>query len=223
MIQHVLFDLDGTLTDSADGITRCLHHALISVGGEAPPTAELRAFIGAPLSEIFSALLDTDDKVRVDAAISHYRERFDRVGYAENRVYDGITEVLAQLRVRGYALYVATAKAQRDATRIIDHFELGDSFHAVFGVNGDAERLDKSVLMRRIVKTHGLQPEAVAMVGDRVHDVLGAQRAGIRAIGAGWGYGSAQELRDSAAIASSPAELLDHLPHRAGRERIRRR
>lgn len=216
MIEHVLFDLDGTLTDSADGITRCLRHAVISAGGEAPPLGELRGFIGSPLAEIFASLLETSVQARVDAAIVAYRERFDRVGYAENRVYAGIREVLSELRARGYALYVATAKAQRDASRIIDHFELAESFRTVFGVNADAERRDKSLLLQRIVDTHDLVADTVVMVGDRVHDVLGAQRAGIHSIGAGWGYGSAAELRDSGAIAASPGQLLDHLPHLAG-------
>ncbi len=214
MIRHVFFDLDGTLTDSAEGITRCLAHAVDSLGGAPPPLPELQRYIGSPLSDIFATLLDTDDRDALDEAIAAYRERFDRVGYAENRVYGGIVELLDELRARGYALYVATAKLQRDATRVVEHFDLMERFAAVFGVERDPERYDKALLLERALGERGVEPRRAAMIGDRSHDMLGARSAGLRAIGAGWGYGSLEELRAShaSAIASSPLAILDHLP-----------
>ena len=214
MIRHVFFDLDGTLTDSADGITRCLAHAVDSLGGKAPPPDDLARHIGSPLTDIFAGLLETDDPATLDSAILHYRERFDRVGFAENRVYDGVEELLDRLRARGYALYVATAKRQRDATLVIEHFGLQERFDAVFGVTRDAERHDKALLLERALGERGVESATAAMIGDRSHDMLGARRSGLRAIGAAWGYGSLEELRESQAcvIAMSPMAVLDHLP-----------
>ncbi len=214
MIRHIFFDLDGTLTDSAEGITRCLAHAVDFLGGAPPPLRELQQYIGSPLSDIFKTLLDTDDRDAVDKAIAAYRGRFDRVGYAENRVHSGIVELLDELRARGYALYVATAKLQRDATRVVEHFDLREQFAAVFGVECDPERHDKALLLVRALGERGVEPRRAAMIGDRSTDMLGARSAGLRAIGAGWGYGSLDELREShaTAIASSPLAILDHLP-----------
>lgn len=214
MIRHIFFDLDGTLTDSAEGITRCLAYALDSLGGAPPPLPELQQYIGSPLSEIFATLLDTDDRDTLEKAIASYRERFDRVGYAENRVYGGIVELLDELRARGYALYVATAKRQRDATRVVEHFDLMERFAAVFGVAHDPERHDKAMLLERALGECGVEPGRAAMIGDRSADMLAARSAGLRGIGAGWGYGSLEELREShaSAIASSPQAILDHLP-----------
>ena len=214
MLRHVLFDLDGTLTDSAEGITRCLHHAAERAGGAPPAPEALRHYIGSPLSDIFAELLDTADPDRVACAIAYYRERFDRVGFQENRVYASIEEVVAELRGRGYGLYVATAKRQEDATRVIEHFEAAHWFEGVFGVVHDPERHDKSLLVRRILAERGLDADEVAMVGDRSHDIRGARAAGVRALGAGWGYGSTEELLESGAhaIATTPIELLELLP-----------
>lgn len=212
MTQNILFDLDGTLTDSADGITRCIAHAVETLGGSSPPLAELVRFIGTPLRDIFASLLDTSDASRLDAAISLYRERFVSVGYAENRLYDGICESLAGLRERGYSLFVATAKAQRDANRVVDHFDLGVHFDEVFGVCNEVERRDKSALVARILDDRKIDPSTAAMIGDRSTDILAARHAGIRAIGASWGYGTPDELRDagSDSIIDSPSELLMH-------------
>ncbi len=214
VIRHILFDLDGTLTDSADGITRCLQHAVVSMNVEAPALRKLTHYIGTPLRDIFAALLDTDDAARLDAAIGHYRERFNEVGFSENRVYDGVSELLAELRARGYALYVATAKGQPDATRVIEHFSLQHFFDDVCGVVDDAERRDKARLIGRILAARDIPSAAAAMVGDRSHDMRGARVAGLRAIGAGWGYGSDEELHESGAdwISARPAALLDHFP-----------
>jgi len=214
MVRHVLFDLDGTLTDSAEGITRCLHHAAERAGGAPPAPEALQHYIGSALSDIFAQVLETTDPDRIAGAIAFYRERFDRVGYRENRVYASVEEVVLELRERGYGLYVATAKRQEDAARVIEHFEATHWFEGVFGVVHDPERHDKALLVRRILSERGLDASEVAMVGDRSHDIRGARAAGVRALGAGWGYGSAEELLESGAhaIAATPKALLDLLP-----------
>ena len=210
MTQNILFDLDGTLTDSADGITRCIGHAVEQLGVPAPPLAELVHFIGTPLRDIFASVLDTTDDTRIDEAVLFYRERFDSVGYAENRVYDGIRESLTGLRQRGFSLFVATAKGQRDANRVIDHFGLDVHFDEVFGVCNDAERRDKAALVARILSDRSISSSATAMIGDRSTDMRAARQSGVRAIGAGWGYGSDQELQSAGAdsIVAGPGELL---------------
>ncbi len=210
MIRNILFDLDGTLTDSADGITRCIAGAVDVLGESCPPLEGLIHFIGTPLRDIFASVLDTPDQARIDQAIALYRERFDSVGYAENRVYDGIRESLAGLQERGYSLFVATAKGQRDANRVIDHFGLDIHFGEVFGVHSDAERRDKAALVRRILSDCRIDPATAAMIGDRSTDMRAARHCCIRAIGAGWGYGSDDELYTAGAdsIVASPAEVL---------------
>jgi phosphoglycolate phosphatase len=213
MIRNVLFDLDGTLTDSADGITRCIAGAADALGVSPPPLEELTHFIGTPLRDIFTTVLDTSDATRIDEAIVLYRERFDSVGYAENRVYDGIWESLAALQESGYALFVATAKRQEDASRVIGHFGLDIHFDEVFGVVTDDERRDKAVLVQRILRDREIDPPTAAMVGDRSTDMNAARHASIRAIGAGWGYGTGDELRSSGAntIAAQPSDVLAQL------------
>lgn len=210
VIRHVLFDLDGTLTDSAEGITRCIAKAAVACGAAPPESARLRGFIGTPLADIFEALLDTADPSRIERAISLYRERFERIGYRENRVYDQIEDLLDALAERGFSLYVATAKQQADADRVIEHFRLHPRFAGVFGVVEDGERRDKALLVRRILTTHGIAPAAAALIGDRSHDVGGARRAGVCAIGAAWGYGSVEELREAKAdhVAAAPRDVL---------------
>ncbi len=210
MIRNILFDLDGTLTDSADGITRCIAGAVDVLGEPCPPLEDLIHFIGTPLRDIFACVLDTPDQARIDQAIALYRERFDSVGYAENRVYDGICESLAGLQERGYSLFVATAKGQRDANRVIDHFGLDIHFDEVFGVRTDAERRDKAALVTRILNDRRIDPATAAMIGDRSTDMRAARDSCIRAIGAGWGYGSEDELHTAGAdsIVASPAEVL---------------
>jgi phosphoglycolate phosphatase len=210
MIRNILFDLDGTLTDSADGITRCIAGAVETLGKARPALEDLVRFIGTPLRDIFASVLDTSEPTRIDEAIVLYRERFDSVGFAENRVYDGIPETLAGLRERGFSLFVATAKGQRDADRVIEHFGLEIHFDRVFGVLTDAERRDKAALVTRILGDLEMDPTTVALIGDRSTDMRAASHSGVRAIGAGWGYGTDDELHSSGAdsIVASPSEVL---------------
>ncbi len=210
MIRNILFDIDGTLTDSAEGITQSLQHAVSAMGQRCGSRDELAAHIGTPLREIFVSLLGTSDPDRIELAVEFYCERFDEVGLSENRVYAGVVETLAALRERGYALFVATAKGQPGATSVIEHFGLAHFFDGVFGVTTAAERGDKAELVMRIVRECRLDPGATAMIGDRSHDMQSAIQSELRAVGAGWGYGTADELIESGAevIVHTPEELL---------------
>ena len=154
----VLFDLDGTLTDPREGITRCIAHALSCMGREAPPQHELHFAIGPPLRASFARLLDDDARDTVERAVMLYRERFADVGLFENTPYDGIAESLAELRAAGAKLFVATSKPVVYAVRIVRHFGLEAHFDAVHGCELDGTREDKRDLLAHLLPHHGLAP-----------------------------------------------------------------
>jgi phosphoglycolate phosphatase len=205
----VLFDLDGTLTDPREGITRCLAHALERLGREPPPLDELTFAIGPPLRASLARLLGTDSRAEVERALAHYRERFADVGLYENVPYEGIAEALAALRGTGLPLYVATSKPRVYAERIVSHFALGAHFEAVHGCELDGTREDKRELLAHLFPTHGLDPARAVMIGDRGVDMVAACHHGARALGVTWGYGSRAELREGGAhaLCESPGDL----------------
>ena len=209
----LLFDLDGTLTDSAPGITRCLAHAFERLGIATPLEAELRGCIGPPLDHSFRRLLATQDDALVQRAIDFYRERFRVRGMYENSVYDGIPEALGRLRASGARLLVVTAKPEGFAREIVRHFALGEFFDAVYGPSEDGVLHDKAELIAHVLRAERLSPEHTVMIGDRAQDVLGARANGARAIGALWGYGSRDELAAAGAhaLAAEPRELVELL------------
>ncbi len=200
-MKAVLFDLDGTLTDPREGITRCIAHALDRMGREPPPLDDLVFAIGPPLRASLARLLGTEDRGEVERALAHYRERFADVGLFENRPYDGIAEALATLRAAGRPLYVATSKPQVYAVRIVERFGLAPHFDAVHGCELDGTREDKRDLLAHLLPLHGVVPEAAVMVGDRGVDMVAARHHGLRGLGAGWGYGSREELLGAGAHA----------------------
>ena len=205
----VLFDLDGTLTDSAPGITNAVSHALTALGHEPLPIDELRSFIGPPLQESFAALgLDPD------VALTAYREYFTDRGIYENQVYDGIIPVLGALRARNVELGVATSKPTVYARRILDHFALTPYFSCVSGAELDGTRCHKHEVIADAVERLTLTDLSQAvMVGDRAHDVVGAARVGLNCVAVSWGYASDGELAAAGApaVVSTPADLLTWL------------
>jgi len=210
---HLLFDLDGTLTDSAAGITRCIAHALERLGRVPPPAAALRPCIGAPLAEAFRALLGGADDSLVRHAVALYRERFASVGMYENEVCAGIPELLATLRERGLPLRVVTSKPTVYSVEIVRHFGLADFFEGVHGSELDGTRTDKTELVAHVLEIEKIAPHEAIMIGDRSHDVRGALANDVRPIGVLWGYGSREELAaaGAAAIVARPADLPDAL------------
>lgn len=206
---HVLLDLDGTLTDSGEGIIRCIGHALTRLGREIPPAAELAHYVGPPLADSFHSLLDTQDEALVHRAVELYRERFATTGIFENRVYPDIPEGLAALRAMGHRLWVATAKVEIFARRVVDHFGLAPYFAGVYGAELSGERADKGELIQHLLRSEGIAPGEAVMIGDRKHDILGAKQNGLRAIGISWGYGSREEL--AAAGAGAVVDTVEEL------------
>jgi phosphoglycolate phosphatase len=189
----IFFDLDGTLTDPKPGITRSIQYALQKLDHPTIPTEdELTWCIGPPLRASFVRLLGAEE--HADRAVSLYRERFSDIGLFENRVYDGIREVLTTLSRSGRRLFVATSKPHVFATRIVEHFDLRAHFEYVFGSELDGTRVDKSHLLEYVLKKAAVDPAKTLMIGDRSHDMVGAKNNGMRAIGVLYGYGSREEL-----------------------------
>ena len=213
MIRSVLFDLDGTLTDPKEGITRCMQYALAQLGLEAPATEALVPYIGPPLQDTFAQLLATDDRARVDAAIAQYRERFATTGMYENAVYPGTEAMLTQLRAAGLSVFLATSKPHVFAVKILDHFDLAQYFDSVYGSELDGRLSDKGELITELLRAERLDPTATLMVGDRSHDIIGGQRAGVRTAAVTYGYGTRAELDAHAPdyIFESPAALAHHI------------
>lgn len=198
-MRNVLFDLDGTLTDPGEGITACFRYALERLGRPSPPAEELARYIGPPIRPAFGELLQSEDARLIEEAVVFYRERFAAVGLYENRVYDGVPEMLAGLRAAGRLLYVATSKPQPYAEEVLRHFSLDSYFEDVQG-NELGGRLDDKVdLVRELLERRGLRADSSVMVGDRRHDVRAARENGLRSVGVTYGYGSEEELKDAGA------------------------
>ncbi|MCV6983299.1 HAD-IA family hydrolase [Mycolicibacterium pulveris] len=182
----VIFDLDGTLTDSAQGIVSSFRHALSSVGADVPDGDLAGMVVGAPMHH---TLQEMGLGERTDAAIAAYRSDYRARGWAMNRVFDGIAALLADLRAAGVRLAVATSKAEPTAQRILAHFGLDDHFEVIAGASVDGSRALKADVVAHAVTQLAPLPERVLMVGDRSHDVEGAAAHGIDTVVVGWGYG----------------------------------
>ena len=210
-LRHLFLDLDGTLVDPFDGITRSLQHALLAVGRPTPPQADLAVHIGPPLSNAFRALLGTDDEATIRAAIESYRSRYATIGILENRVYPGIPEALRVLRGNSVALHLVTSKPGVYAARVLEHAGLAPLFASVHGPGLDEIHLQKGALVRRALDLGAIQPASVALAGDRRVDLDAAAEHGVFSVGVMWGYGTRDELRTADSIVHSPSELAAHV------------
>ena len=210
MPKSILFDLDGTLTDSGEGIMNCAALALERLGIPIPPRDALRVFVGPPLHDTFRQFGVPEDQV--DEAIRIYRSRYVPIGKFENTPYPGIRELLEKLRTQGNRLYVATSKPEEMAVEVLEHFDLAHFFDHICGASLDRSRIAKDAVISYLLQLHGADGQMV-MVGDTVFDVLGAAAHGIPAVGVAWGYGSVEEMKKAgaAAIAVTMDELLSIL------------
>ncbi|WP_434457384.1 HAD family hydrolase [Stutzerimonas urumqiensis] len=195
----LLFDLDGTLTDPREGITRSIQYALAQLGIDEPDLTRLEPFIGPPLLQAFMAFYGFDE-ARAWEAVGHYRERFKRVGLYENLLFDGVLEMLEHLRGQGRTLYVATSKPSVFAREIARHFAFDHHFTMIYGSELDGTRTDKAELIAHLIAEERLEPAQTLMIGDRKHDLIGARANGLAAVAVGYGFGSHAEL-----MAESPA------------------
>jgi phosphoglycolate phosphatase len=200
---NILFDLDGTLTDSRPGILNTIQHALRRLDVEPPRDDELLWCVGPPLREIFARLLPSVETATIERAVSAYVERYDSVGHRENRVYSGVPAMLTTLGANR-RLVLVTAKHQQIAESILELFQLRSYFEGVFGSERSGRFADKRELVRYVVETLGLDRSETVIVGDRIHDIEAGRHNGLFTIGAAWGYGTAQELAGAHHICESP-------------------
>lgn len=207
MKKTILFDLDGTLTDSGEGIINCATLALRHFGLPIPSYADMRTFVGPPLRDSFIRFGVPADQA--DKAIQVYRSRYIPTGMFENTPYPGIRELLEKLRAEGYTLYVATSKPEEMSVTILEKFDLAKYFHRICGASIDSSRSTKDAVIAYLLESSGAKEDMV-MVGDTKYDILGAKAHGIPAIGVGWGYGKVEEMEAAGAvgIADSMEQLL---------------
>ena len=210
MKKAILFDLDGTLTDSGEGIINCAQYAFQQMGYPVPPREEMGVFVGPPLWDTFERF--GIPKERTDEAVQIFRSRYVPIGKFENTPYPGIRELLEALGAEGNLLYVATSKPETTAMEVLEHFDLARYFDRICGADLEKKRNSKDAVIAYLLNMTGSDAEMV-MVGDTEYDVLGAAAHGIPTIGVSWGYGdvAAMEKAGAKAIANSTEELLEML------------
>ena len=211
--KNILFDLDGTLTDSGPGIRNAVRHALMRFGIEENDDEKLNRFIGPPLYDSFQRFYGIDAETAKNGE-TYFREYYRHKGIYENSLYDGVTECLKSLKDHGLHLYIATSKPDFMAEIVVKHFDIEKYFDGLFGAKPDMSISSKKDVITLLRTAHPeITPENSLMVGDREHDVFGAKPHGIKCVGVLWGYGSKSELEQSGAIATvdSPCALAEYL------------
>jgi phosphoglycolate phosphatase len=213
MYRYAFFDLDGTLTDSSEGIINSIKYALEKNGYSIPDETELLKFIGPPLADFFAGYLNLP-KDQVQDMIDTYREYFAVKGLFENRVYDGAESMLAKLKRAGVELVLATSKPEKFARQILEHFELDKYFEHVVGATLDGNLGRKSDIIKEALKDLKIKDhQQVIMIGDREYDISGANDSGLDSIGVLYGFGRCEELRQAGAtqIAKSTEEVVKYV------------
>jgi len=209
MYDYVFFDLDGTLTDSGDGIVNSVEYGLNKMGIEVADRSVLYKFVGPPLKESLAKYYGIGDD-RNEEAIRYYREYFTSKGMFENSVYEGVSDMLRELKEGGKKLVLATAKPEVFAIKIMEHFNLAGYFDLMAGASLDSTRSQKSQVIKYALDILNLEDKTKAvMVGDRDNDILGACDNGLDSIGVLYGYGDREELKSAGAdyIVSTPKEV----------------
>ena len=199
----MIFDLDGTLTDPKEGITRCVQYALARLGIHEPDADKLIPYIGPPLAYGFSTFHGID-AARIPDAIAAYRERFVARGMLENKLYKGIVPLLTTLGQRGVRMVLATSKLEPYAVRILEHFSLLPHFSLVAGSLHDGSRAEKGEVIAHVMATLGLDPANALMIGDTKFDVIGARDNGLDTVAVSYGYGRWEET-----LAQHPAFICE--------------
>ena len=203
-----IFDLDGTITDSGPGIMNAIRYAVKKRGLPDVSEEVLRSFIGPPLKEQFRSVFGlSDDEGTI--MVATYREYYGEKGIFENRVYDGVPEVFQKLQEAGVRILMATSKPEKYAKQIAEHFGFDKYFDFIGGACMDGRRTDKHDVIEYVIDSCKVCRENTVMIGDRRHDMIGASKAGIRSIGALYGYGSRDELEKAGAdmIAVTPDDI----------------
>lgn len=209
-VKIVLFDLDGTITDSSEGIVNSIKYALSRMGFPDEPSEKIQTYIGPALHDTFKKIYGIED---THAAVAIYREYYSTKGIFENKLYEGIKEVLDMLKAQDYTLALATGKPTYYSEIILKHFEIDHYFSAVVGSNMDGSRSDKKEIIAEVFKQLKYNPDVhkATMIGDRFHDVHGAKHHNIECIGVSYGYSEGDELIVAGAltVVDHPIEILN--------------
>lgn len=196
MYKYLFFDLDGTLTNSEEGIIRSLEYSFECLGEDKPPYEFLRKFIGPPLKVSFSEFMNFDEE-KTKKAIEKYRERYVVTGIFENAPYDGIVSLLKELKKHGFLLAIATTKPEHMAKTVTDHFGLSEYFETVSGAVGEND--SKENVIRKACERMNISEsdwENILMIGDRKYDITGAHSCGIRCVGVEYGFAPEGEFEE---------------------------
>lgn len=205
MYKAIFFDLDGTLTESGEGITKSVQYALEKIGKPEEDLEKLKVFVGPPLMEQFMKYAGVDETTG-RKAVEFYRERYEVKGIYENHPYEGVAEMLQELKRKGYILAVASSKPEYYVTQILDYFKLSSYFDVVVGSEMNGARTSKSEVIEEALKRINMSDKRneVLMVGDKEHDVLGARAAGLDCVAVAYGYGTQEELTEA-----NPLKIVD--------------
>ena len=219
MYRYLLFDLDGTLTDSAEGIIKCVQYAAKKMGAEYKSAEELRVFVGPPLSESFKVVYGFSEE-ETRQAIVYYRERFQPIGMFENAVYPGIPELLECMKAHGKINLIASSKPEAFVKTILEHFDIAKYFDVIVGASMDESRNTKEAVIEEALSQlkntdrYGqYSPDKCVMIGDRKYDICGAKYFGLRNIGVSYGFAPEGELKEAGAdvIVDTVEELTQML------------
>jgi phosphoglycolate phosphatase len=212
MLKYVLFDLDGTLTDSGLGITKAAQYALADQGIYEPDISKLGFFVGPPLNVTFTDRYGMDEK-HMRAAVAKFREYYIPVGLYENEVYEGVPEMLRALKDAGLRLAIASSKPELQIYKVLKHFDIRKYFDVIVGSEPDGRRSKKSEVVEEALRQLMANADETAMVGDRSYDMSGARDYDLMGIGVTYGYGSYLELKNAGAdeVVDSVQELRDTL------------
>ncbi|MCR4781327.1 MAG: HAD-IA family hydrolase [Lachnospiraceae bacterium] len=195
--KNILFDLDGTLTDSSDGIIKSVLYAYKKLGITPPDEEVLKTFIGPPLGDSFiKHSVPKEDEIK---AVDIFRERYNVKGKFENRPYPGIIDLLKELKEEGYRLYVATSKPEITAKEVLEHFDMAKYFDEIAGATLDGSREKKNDVIEYLLKKQGIEDDIV-MVGDTIYDVVGAKKLDLPCIAVTWGFGDIEDMKEAGAI-----------------------
>ena len=205
MYKAIFFDLDGTLTESGEGLTKSVQYALEKIGKPEEDLEKLKVFVGPPLMEQFMKYAGVDEATG-RKAVEFYRERYEVKGIYENHPYESVEEMLQELKRKGYILAVASSKPEYYVTQILDYFKLSSYFDVVVGSEMNGARTSKSEVIEEALKRINMSDKRneVLMVGDKEHDVLGARAAGLDCVAVAYGYGTQEELTEA-----NPLKIVD--------------
>ena len=210
--KYVFFDLDGTLTDPFEGITRSVRRALAHFGSEVADLNDLRCFIGPPLRDSFVRFYSIPQD-RLEEAVGQYREYFAVKGLFENELYGGVRDMLSELHSNGVRIILATSKPEIYARRITEYFGIDKYFYRQCGATLDGRIDTKAQVIAYALLECEADASEVLMIGDRSHDILGARQCGVDSVGVLWGYGNRDELESAGAmqVYSSVDEITEAL------------